>query len=89
MQDLLAELLWRSEEIDEAADRLCRSLPGFAQAEQEFDDLAKQVSAIVGYDLYDRYFTRLTRCTSYEAQAYYALGLGLREEIARSFYSPK
>ena len=48
MQDLLSELLWRSEEIDEAADRLCRSLPGFAQAEQESDDLPKQVSAIEG-----------------------------------------
>jgi len=83
MQDLLSELLWRSEEIDEAADRLCRSLPGFAQAEQEFDDLAKQVSAIVGYDLYDRYFSQLMRYSAYELQAYYALGLGLRKELAQ------
>ena len=83
MQDLLSELLWRSEEIDEAADRLCRSLPGFAQAEQEFDDLAKQVSAIVGYDLYDRYFSQLMRYSAYELRAYYALGLGLRKELAQ------
>ena len=32
MQDLLAELLWRNVEIDEAADRLRQTLPGFSDA---------------------------------------------------------
>ena len=38
MQDLLVELLWRNAEIDEAADHLCQSLPGFSAAKQAYDD---------------------------------------------------
>lgn len=95
MQDLLAGLLWRNVEIDEAAERLKRTLPGFAEAERELEDLAGQLQAIAGYDLYDQYASRLARCIGYEAQAYYALGLGLRGELVRGLelsggaHSPK
>ena len=84
MQDLLAELLWRNNEIDEAADRLRQTLPGFHEAEQGYDDLAKQIRDAAGYDLYDRYFAQLIRYTNYELQAYYSLGLGLREDIVKA-----
>lgn len=83
MQDLLAELLWRSEEIAESAERLRQTLPGFQETEESYDALAEQICSIVGLDLYDRYFTQLMRFTDYERQAYYSLGLGLREEIVR------
>lgn len=83
MQDLLAELLWRNVEIDEAAARLRQTLPGFHEAEQDYDHLAKQIRAAAGHDLYDRYFTQLIRYTNYEAQAYYSLGLGLREDMVQ------
>ena len=83
MQDLLAELLWRNVEIDEAADRLRQTLPGFSQAQQAYENLAEQIQAAAGYDLYDRYFTQLTRYAGYEVQAYYSLGLGLREDLIR------
>ena len=89
MQELFSKLLWDNPDLCQTAERLRETLPGFQEAQREYNALAEQVQAAAGYDLYDRYFTRLTRCTSYEAQAYYALGLGLREEIARSFYSPK
>ena len=84
MQDMLAQLLWRNTEIDEAADRLRQTLPGFHEAEQDYDDLAKQIRAVAGYDLYDRYFAQLIRYTNYEVQAYYSLGLGLREDMVRA-----
>ena len=84
MQDMLAQLLWRNTEIDEAADRLRQPLPGFHEAEQDYDDLAKQIRAVAGYDLYDRYFAQLIRYTNYEVQAYYSLGLGLREDIVKA-----
>ena len=84
MQDLLAELLWRSDEITASADRLCKTLPGFQEAEQSYDALAGQICSIVGLDLYDQYFAQLMRFTDYERQAYYALGLGLREELMRT-----
>ena len=83
MQDLLVELLWRNTEVDEAADRLRKSLPGFSEAERDFEVLEEQVRAIAGYDLYDRYAVRLAQYNDFQIRAYYALGLGLREELAR------
>ena len=84
MQDLLIELLWRNVEVDEAAGRLRNSLPGFLEAKQAYDDLTRQIQAAAGYELYDRFAVQLMRYTGYEVQAYYALGLGLREELARN-----
>lgn len=84
MQDLLVGLLWRNAEIDEAADHLCQSLPGFSAAKQAYDDLSEQLRAAAGHDLYDRYFSQLIRYTGYEVQAYYSLGLGLREDVLQA-----
>ena len=84
MQDLLAELLWRNVEIDEAADRLRQTLPGFSEAQRDYDILSEQLLEAAGPDLYNRYFTQLMRYTGYEVQAYYALGLGLREDIIKT-----
>jgi hypothetical protein len=91
MQDLLANLLWQNEEIDEAADRLRRSLPGFPEAEQAYDTLAARLRAAAGPELYDQFYNCFMRYTGYEVQAYYTLGLGLRGELARALglYSPK
>lgn len=84
MQDLFAELLWRSVEIDEAAARLCQTLPGFQEAEQTYEVLSEQLRTAAGRDLYDHYFSQLIRYTNYEVQAYYSLGLGLREDIVKA-----
>ena len=84
MQDLIVELLWRNIEIDEAADRLRQTLPGFQEAKQTYHALAEQIQSIVGYDLYNQYYTQLMRYTNYEAQAYYSLGLGLREDVVKA-----
>lgn len=84
MQDLFTELLWQNVEIDEAASRLCQTLPGFQEAKQAYDDLSEQVRELAGHDLYDRYFTQLIRYTNYEVRAYYSLGLGLREDITKA-----
>ena len=74
----------RNAEIDEAADHLCQSLPGFSAAKQAYDDLSEQLRAAAGHDLYDRYFSQLIRYTGYEVQAYYSLGLGLREDVLQA-----
>lgn len=58
MQDLLAQLLWRNTEIDEAAACLRQTLPGFQEAEQAYEALSEQLRAAAGHDLYDRYFTQ-------------------------------
>ena len=89
MQDLLDNLLWSNNEIDEAASRLCRTLPGFAETEQAYDALSEQIRAIAGPELYDRFYNCLMRYTGYEVQSYYSLGLGLREELARALFTPR
>ena len=83
MQDLLDKLLWENPEIYDMAERLREAMPGFAEARRDYEALAGQIRAAVGYDLYDRYFSQLMRYSDYEVQAYYALGLGLRREISR------
>ena len=84
MQDLLAELLWRNIKIDEAANRLCQTLPGFSEAKPAYDNLSEQLRKIAGRDLYDQYFAQLIRYTGYEVQAYYSLGLGLRADLIKA-----
>ena len=84
MQDLLAELLWRNVEIDEPADQLRQTLPGFSEVQRAYDTLAEQVREAAGPGLYDQYFTQLMRYTGYEVQAYYSLGLGLRKDITKA-----
>ena len=83
-QDLLAELLWHNVKIDEAANRLCQTLPGFSEAKQAYYSLSDQLRKIAGHDLYDQYFAQLIRYTGYEVQAYYSLGLGLRADLIKA-----
>lgn len=82
MQDILSNL-WCSDNIHQAAYQLREALPGFAEAQRDYDALAGQIQAAAGYDLYDRYFSQLMRYSAYELRAYYALGLGLRKELAQ------
>lgn len=82
MQDILSNL-WCSDNIHQAAYQLREALPGFVEAQRDYDALAEQIQAAAGYDLYDRYFSQLMRYSAYELRAYYALGLGLRKELAQ------
>ncbi len=84
MGDLFAELFWRGTELDEAAGRLCETLPGFSEARQAYDELSEQVREAAGASLFDEYFAQLIRYSSYEIRAYYSLGLGLREKILKA-----
>lgn len=85
MQDLLTELLWENERINEKAAQSCASLPGYSEAEQQYFDAARQIRDIVGPALYDQFYNRLMCYTGYDVRAYYSLGL--RGELG--FYSPK
>lgn len=84
MQKLLVESFWFNTEIDEAAGRLCQTLPGFSDAKQAYDALSEQVREAAGDSLFDEYFSQLIRYTNYEVRAYYSLGLGLREKIVNA-----
>lgn len=84
MQELFTELFWESEEIPEKAARLCGALPGFDAAQRDYVEITKRIQSLVGYPLYDQFEQRFLRYTGYEVRAYYALGLGLREQVVQS-----
>ena len=83
MQDLLAELLWDSETLHETAARLCQNQPGYLEARRQCDQTAEKVQALLGFELYDQFYSQFNICNSYEVRAYYLLGLGLRHEMVR------
>ena len=84
MQELLSKILWYDDEIYEAANRLRRTIPGYQEAERAYEDLAGKIRALVGYELYDQYYTQLIQYTNYEVRAFYSLGLGLREGLVQT-----
>lgn len=84
MQELFAELFWENEEISHAVACLCEKVPGYRSAQAEYDRLVSQVREIVGFELCNQLLERLTEYSRYEEYAYYAVGLGLREQVVRS-----
>lgn len=84
MQELFAELFWRSEEVSHAVACLCKDLPGYHSAKEECNKIESQVRELIGYELYNQLLDRLTEYNRYEEYAYYAVGLGLRETIFRA-----
>jgi len=83
MQDLIAKLLWDNEKLHQTAAQLCEEQPGYLEAQQQYDKTAEKVQALIGYELFDQFFSQLSCCNSYEVRAYYSLGLGLRGDIIR------
>lgn len=83
MQELFAELFWENTEIPEKAAQLCERLPGFDAARREYGETAQKVQDILGYQLYDQFQQQFLRYTGYEVRAYYAVGLGLREQAVQ------
>lgn len=83
MQDLLLHLLQENDAISGKVHELVHNSPSYRKALQEYNAVARQVQAVLGYDLFDAYETALHCCSCYENTAYYAVGLGLREELVK------
>lgn len=83
MQELFAALFWDNEEISHAAACLCEKIPGCRSAQAEYDKLVAQVQEIVGFELCNQLLEQLTEYSRYKEYAYYAVGLGLREQAVQ------
>lgn len=81
MQKLLTELFWGNEELHHAAAERCKALTGYWDAQLEYDKVAEEVQALIGFELYDQFLMRLNQYSGYETRAYYSLGLNLRQDI--------
>ncbi|MCI8990150.1 MAG: hypothetical protein HFF59_04995 [Lawsonibacter sp.] len=84
MQDLLAEVIWDNEDIHIAAKQLCKSFPGYSEAQQQCLEAIETLKSALGFELCDRLCTQIARHTRYELRAYYTIGLGLRQDIAQA-----
>lgn len=85
MQDILLKSLWYNTELSHKACELSRTMPGYQEAAQAYEAIAKQVEDILGFELYDQYTSALMHFLDYDTFAWYALGLGLRKELVRMF----
>lgn len=85
MQDMILESLWHSAELSHKVSELSRAMPGYQEAAQAYEAIAKQVEDILGFELYDQYLSVQMRFSNYEVYAWYALGLKLREELVKMF----
>lgn len=83
MQDLLLHLLQDHGAISEKVHQIVQDLPEYRQALHDYETVAGQVRTILGYPLYDAYVSAFLRLGCYEDSAFYALGLGLREELVK------
>lgn len=83
MQDLIVQLLWGNTEISRRAHTLAQEAPGYKEAFQAYQAASDKLEAIIGFDALDDYNAIVFRLQDYESDAYYALGLGLREELVK------
>ena len=67
MQELIAELLWKNEEISHVVACLCNDNPGYQSARREYDKIVSQVQDLIGYDLCNQLLERLAEYDRYEA----------------------
>ena len=85
MQDILLKSLWYNTELSHKVRELSRAMPGYQEAAQAHEAIAKQLEDLLGFELYDQYSTALMRFLDYDAFAWYALGLGVRGELVQMF----
>ncbi len=83
MQDLIETLFCDHPEIPPAVARFCGSQPDYVSARQEYEAIASKIEELVGYELFDELESAYLCYTSYEVNASYRFGLGLREAVAR------
>ena len=84
MQDVVLDLLCRSPEVLESISKFLPTIPAYQAAQQDFYATSEQVREKVGAELFNRLEDQFLTYTNYEVRAYYAFGLGLREELIRA-----
>ena len=83
-QTILQTLFLDNPEIPGEIARFCDSLPEYVQAEQKYNEAARELLELVGYERFSRFESALNRHWSVEVRAHYLFGLGLKREIMES-----
>ena len=78
---ILRTLFLDNLEIPAAIARFCDAVPGYAQAEREYDRAAQELMELIGYERFSRFEEAMNAHLSCEVRAHYLFGLGLRREL--------
>lgn len=78
---ILQTLFLDNPEIPEEIAKFCKSMPGYAQAEQEYRQAIQELEDLIGFKRYSQFENAMTSHLSYEVRAYYLFGLGLRKQL--------
>ena len=81
MNDAIKMLFYDNPELEKAIKKFCDQNPEYLKIKREFYEIAHEVAAIVGYDLYNRFEQRFGLYVSRANDIYYLFGLGLRQEV--------
>lgn len=65
-----------------------QQVPELEQAEHDCFALMEQVKNTMGYDFFDQLEEKVIKFLDLSVQAYYLLGLGLRQEVLRALLKP-
>jgi len=80
-QTILQTLFLDNPELADEIAHFCDGLPEYVQAERDFQQAAREVADLIGYEHYSRFEEAMTWHLSLENRAYYLFGLGLRRDI--------
>lgn len=80
-QTILQTLFLDNPEIPDEIARFCGTLPEHVQAEQNYNQAAQELAALIGYERYSRFEEALNWHLLMETRAYYLFGLQLRRDI--------
>lgn len=81
MIDLIEMLFMKNPGIEEAVKEFSAQNPEYLRRKNEFYEIAQEIAAIVGYDLYNRFEQGFASYIACSNDIYYLFGLGLRQEV--------
>lgn len=81
MNDILKTLFWENPDLPDKIYDFCKTIPEYQQAERDYENMLKKLTALVGYEQACEVEAILGRYMSQEDYAHYLFGLGLRQEV--------
>ena len=81
MNDKLNMLFVDNLGLKEEIEAFCAKDPEYLEVKREFYEVAHEIAKMAGFELYNRFETRLGSYLGCSNDLYYLFGLGLRQDI--------
>ncbi len=83
-QTILQTLFLDNPELSSCLRQFCKTLPEYAQAEQNLHAAAEELERTLGYEAYCQLEDTVNRYFGVLEKAYYLFGLGIRGEVLQA-----